>query len=186
MKKLQLKIKHELFNLECPESWEEIKVKHFIKLESDWDGQNMVKLLSILTGIEYEKIANSTTKTAQQFADLVQFVINNQPDFHNLEKKKAIVIDGVKIKMPKSLEFETFGQMDSMKDVLSQGKENVIKNIPRIMAIYCQPSLIGEFNENRLDEIEEKILELPILDVYAHCFFFYKRQIRYLQTGVTY
>jgi len=87
--------------------------------------------------------------------------------------------------MPKSLEFETFGQMDAMKDVLSKGNKSIIQNIPRIMAIYCQPSLIGSFDENRLDEIEEKVLELPILKVYPHCFFFFKKQVQYYKIGVT-
>jgi hypothetical protein len=183
MKQITLKIEGKNYDLVTPSSWSEVTVKQFLLLETDYDGKDPVKLLSILSGLDYHLIENSNSSTINKIEPLVSFVNNNQPDFLKLKRSKTIEIDGKTIKMPTRLNKETFGQTIKMQELL-EAEQSLTAAIPQMMAIYIQPRLDGSFNVERLEEVKELINDLYILDVYPHCFFFFKQYQRLLKIGI--
>ena len=182
MIKLDIQKGKEHFKRDCPTSWDEVTVRQYIQFESDWNGKDLVKLMSILTGLDVETISNSKGNVINQLTPIITFVQDSPPDFKKLPKKD-LLINGKTIKMPKKLEQETFGQMSELYKIL-EDKEDIIKHIPRVMAIYAQPQLEGAFNKETLDKTEELINDLPAVLAYPHCFFFYNRAQTYKATGI--
>lgn len=200
---LTIKAKKKSYKLKCPGNWNEVTVKQFIGLEF-WDGKDVLQLLSILTGLDVDIIANSDSSTKDKIGEVVAFIYDNPPDFNKLKRKKYIIIGGkpatcrhwifwkktkiiggTKVKMPTSLEMETYGQTIMVEQILNNDKDKEVKGmISEIMAIYVQPKLDGKFIESRVEEIKPIIDEMPIIIVYPHCFFFFKKLLKYKRTGL--
>ena len=170
-------------NVFCPSSWDEVTVKQFIGLEF-WDGKDVLQLLSILTGLDYNIIANSNKDTANKIADIVSFIFDNPPNFNKLERKADIKINGKTIKMPTSLEMETYGQAILVQKIINDKDQDPKALISEITAIYVQKQLDGQFLEERIKEVKAIIDNMPILIIYPHCFFFFKKLLKYRKTGI--
>jgi len=174
MIELTIKTPKKNYDLKSPSVWEEVTVNQFIQLESNWDGKDLRQLLSILTGLDRDILANSSRKILNQVDSIVSFIFTDPPNFNKLKRKATIKIDGKPIKMPKDLEQETFGAHILMMEIL-EDTEDIISKIPLVMAIYAQPVIDGKFIEGRIEAIEQLINNMPIVEVYPHCFFFWKR-----------
>jgi len=180
---LQIKKAKDIYHLNCPSSWDEVTVNQWVLMETEWNGSDLIHLISILTSMEIADLENAKSSLSNRLDDVIGYIVRDQPDFKKLGRKASITLDGVKIPMPKKLEQETFGQMTELYKLLENDKDMAL-NLPRIVAIYAQPKIDGLFNKDRIDEIELLVNAMPIIEAYPHCFFFYKRAKRYELTGM--
>jgi hypothetical protein len=181
---LTIKTPDKDYNLKCPKTWQEVTVNQFIQLENNWDGKDLIQLLSILTELPRYILVNAHRTVIDKVDDLVSFIFKEPPDFNKLKRKKTITILNKPVKMPKSLEMESFGAALMVLEVLEDPKD-MIPKIPYIMAVYSQPVIDGKFIESRIPEIETEINKMPIVDVYPHCFFFFKKLLKFKKTGIS-
>jgi len=184
MIELTIKTPKKNYDLKSPSVWEEVTVNQFIQLESNWDGKDLVQLLSILTGLDRDILANSSRKILNQVDSIVSFIFTDPPNFNKLKRKATIIIDGKPIKMPTSLEMEPFGAALLILGVLEKPSD-IIPKIPYIMAVYSQPVIDGKFKEDRIKAIEQIINDMPIVEVYPHCFFFFRKLLLHKRIGIT-
>ena len=167
---MSLKIKFENATLEVPNSWDEVKVGHFIKPE--FLTGDVVGLLAVLVGVEKHELMNSTENIEQDLYKMAQFYIDN-PVGYRENKMKPFKINGKTITIPKDIELERLGQRILFASVMGKYKF-AYEAIPEAVAIYLIPSLTedGSFDDSMIDQVAEAIKEARIVDVFPVADFF--------------
>lgn len=170
---LQVKIENEVFTI--PEKWAEVTVRQYDQMCRYADDLNYARLLSILTGIEYDTLNNY---------DCNQFVVNvfpvleyaeKVPDFKTLKRAETITIGGRVLPIIKDPSKERIGQKLLMTSVLGNGENiKLYEVIPFIVANYYAPKLHPEnkWDEQHVQEVKEQVMGMPILDAVAEANFF--------------
>lgn len=169
----------------CPESWEETSVHQFQRIIKEWDGQDWVKLFSILSGLEVDDVATSTDyKLETALYQSIQFVfarfeLESAPIPDKLELRTIwysdcpLIPDSVVI--PKKLGRLTIAQAIQARKLL-EGCTDVREAIGTVTAIYLQPLIDrGKFDMLRAVEIEQVILKMPISKIYPVGFFLLRK-----------
>jgi hypothetical protein len=169
---IKLTIKHEKkeYSGTLPETWQEIKVKHFIGMN---DQLKELELIELLSGINLEFLENTETDFAPVIEKMNTLFNEPPPDMLKL-KKKTLQLNGKSIDFPKSIEFTRFGQKSMVKNLIQEHK-NMEAIISDVFAIYAQPIMDGKFDSNRIELIKGQIDELPIVDVFPHVLFFFQK-----------
>lgn len=168
----KIRIKHEGGDVVgiVPETWEELKVKHFLALEADMEEADFI---STFMGIEKEVVENLTGNLSV-ITETIQGFFNSKPLDLEKAKKKVLKMAGKEIHFPKSLDLTRYGQKSMLKSILS--KEGSLESeLSTIFAIYAQPLIDGKFSSARINEVKEMVDEMPILDVYPYVLFFFKK-----------
>ena len=189
MKKYSIEIDdREPIKFTCPESWEEVTVGQYIKMESeDWQGDDVIKLLSILSGETLQELDN--LKDVKQLTDaleeLTKFTMNKPPEWDKLKGSKYIVLGGKKLIVPTDIEGKRLGQKIMLSQIMRGG--DLVKMIPQAMAIYFQPEYDNSnFNRDRLPKIEQLINEMPIVEAYPVVRFFFRMLREQKLNGTTF
>ncbi len=161
--------------LVIPESWEEVTVQMFIRLEKEgWDNADIIHILSILSGESLRELDNIKDLTLfDTISDYLGFITVKPPDFEGLAISNKFTIDGKEFDVPQDLELETLGQKILVASLV-QG--NIVKAIPEALAIYFQPIFDGtDFNRRRIPALVHKINKTPIMEAYPIVSFFFQK-----------
>jgi len=115
-----------------PENWEELKVKHFLCLESDFEE---VDFISAFMDVPKEDIENITGNLGPIIETIQSLFYQKPPDFSK-EKKRVLTMEGKEIKFPNSLDFTRYGQKSMLKNILLKetGIEQEISTIFALLA----------------------------------------------------
>lgn len=172
MIKLNFKLKHKTISTEVPESWDEVKLKHIINLETNWSGESMdmIGLLTAFTDRTYEDIEHSKENLWDPLFRVLSFVFQ-APEWKKVKKPKTVTLGGKTITPPSNLSLETFGQKIKALQLITNEK-NQVNNIPDILAIYLQPAFDGLFSSDRIPDIKEMVLEMKAFEAMPFGFFF--------------
>ena len=146
------------------------------KLAVDWDGEDLVKLFSILSGMEYKALANTHDFILEeQLLAATRFIYNDFQDFKEASPPHWIEINGKQIRIPKQIGALSIGQSIHVRQALDKLKVYE-ELIAFVVAIYLQPLYDGtEFDFHRAMELEQDVLKLPIAKTYPLGIFFLKR-----------
>jgi hypothetical protein len=163
-----------------PERWDEVTVEQFQRLYSEWKNEDIIQAFSILSGEQYNTIAESKDGNLEKvmyssirflFETPMPFDQSHMPmflDFTVNGKAKPIM-------MPKHLGRLSIGQaIQARKSV--EGVNDLRSAISIVTAIYVQPILDeSKFDHLRAIEIEQQILRMPASKIYPIGFFLFKR-----------
>jgi hypothetical protein len=156
-----------------------VTTNQYIKLVTEWDGKDLVKLFSIFTGVEYKIIADSHDYTLEEkLIYATKFVYEEEVDFKKLPVPECITIKGKEIKFNKDVGGLTIAQnihvrteLDKIR-VYESGEPVYDELIAYACALFLQPLYDeSEFDFHRAMELEQEILHMPITDTYALGFF---------------
>ena len=183
MIRLNFLLNKKTISAEVPESWDEVKLKHIIRMEANWSGESkdMIGLLTAFTDRTYEEIEHSKENLFEPLFRVLSFVFQ-APDWKKIKKPKEVTIGGKVITPPTNLNLEAFGQKVKALQLITNEK-NQIYNIPGILAIYLQPAYDGLFSMDRVDDIEEKVLEMKAVEAMPFGLFFFKRLLKPKRIG---
>jgi len=161
-----------------PETWQEITVAQFVRLETDrWDGKDAIQLLGILSGVNVKKLDNLEGKQATKLYDVLTealaFVAGDPPDFEALSIKNKFNLNGRDLDVPNDLEMERIGQKILLANLMQN--DNMTKQIPQALAIYFQPiyDKVEKFDRKRIPVIVDHINRTPIIEAYPIVSFFF-------------
>ena len=173
------------FNFEGKEvsvasEWNEVTVKHFIMPE--FLSGNSIELLSALSGIPATKLANATPDTQKHFNKTVAFLNADVRGWQGKAGATSLKLMGVKCKIPKNIELESFGKKIMMGDVIAK-HAFIYEAIPAAIAIYLGEQIYPDDWYKRIDEIAEEVLKLPINKVYSITAFFLTLSKSYRRNG---
>ncbi len=163
-----------------PTSWSEVTVEHFIMPE--FLSGDALKLLSALSGIPLEKLANTKGDYTEQFNKTVHFLNANPGGWAGGEKPDKFMLLNKPCKIPKDIELETFGQKIMMGQVIASN-EFVYSAMPEAIAIYLGPQVFPKDWYNRIDEIAKEVLRMKISQVYPVAAFFLSLSKEFRKSG---
>ena len=173
-----------------PETWQEITVAQFVRLETDrWDGKDAIQLLGILSGVNVKKLDNLEGKQATKLYDVLTealaFVAGDPPDFEALSIKNKFNLNGRDLDVPNDLEMERIGQKILLANLMQN--DNMTKQIPQALAIYFQPiyDKVEKFDRKRIPVIVDHINRTPIIEAYPIVSFFFQKLTNLKRNGTT-
>lgn len=170
MIKLSIKTETETHHGTLPDSWNEIKVRDFIGMNS---GLTELELIALLSGIDVEHVENAKNDLTPIVERMNELFNEPPPDLQKL-KRKVLTMDGKKIVFPTSINFTRYGQKSMVKNLI-QSNDKLETIVPDVFAIYAQPIVDGKFDSNRIEAIKKQVENMPIVDVFPHVFFFFKK-----------
>jgi len=151
-----------------PESWEEVTVDMFINplfLAGDSLG-----LLSALSGIPKEKLANTTEDLNPYFNKCAKFIKANPQGWRG-EWDETITILEKTCTIPTDIELKMYGQKVMYGQALTK-HDNIYAAMPEAIAIYLAPQIYGEDWYEKIDELAEEVKKLPITKIFSIADFF--------------
>ena len=162
-----------------PERWEEVTTAQYIKLSSEWDGKDLIRLFSILTGIPYRVIFDSHDYALEQnLIYATAFIFEEKIDFKSLPVPETFHVKGKEVKVPKDIKGLSIGQNIHIISEL-QNAQVYDQLIALAIAIYLEPLYTGQdFNYEHAKELEQDILLMPITKTYSLGFFLLKPVMR--------
>lgn len=169
--------------VELPTEWEEMQVKHFCN-PYYIKGQTL-GILSALSGIPIKDLANSTKDLQHHFDKAARFIIK-KPEGWLVEKPETLTLLGKEIPVPQDIEVAMFGQKIMYQEVLSKNEFNIMLTAPDAIAIYFAPAIYPDDWFERIEEVKEAVLELPIQQVGPIVLFFLNNTHKLLRSGKRY
>jgi hypothetical protein len=155
-----------------PTSWATCPTEKYIQMATEWDAADMVKLFSILSGIEYKTL--SETKDAnleQQLIIATRFVYEETQRFKDAPVPESLTIQGKTVKIPKEVGGLSIGQSIHVRREMEKAKY-IEELIAFATAIYLQPLVHGEdFDFVKAMELLPAINKMPITEIYPVGFF---------------
>lgn len=177
-----VKIKIKELERECtlPNKWQDITLGQFIALPKvDAD---IVKILSVLTGVEYATIAKlNEFDLDDKVMPFLEFMKEPLTDA-NIPKHKTIKIKGVDYEIPTNLQGKyTLGQKINLQKRMIQAMnedKSTINAVAYAVACYYQPIIDSAPADNdRAEELEKEILNCSVTEAYCVADFFFKKLI---------
>lgn len=179
---------HEYF---LPDSWERLPTGTYQRIVGEWDGKELIKLFSILSGIDYAGIAESNSQELEEHLIAgTAYIFASKPDFMGFDIPETITLSGVTVKVPKLLGRMSIGQnirvrqrlaalmvkagLDKKEEVLQADLDVIYAQlIACVIAVYLQPRVDGGiFNDDRAEILEAEVEKMPIIQTYVLGFFF--------------
>ena len=142
----------------------------------NWDGQDLVKLFSILSGINAKVLSDTHDYILEeQLIAATRFIYEEPMAFKEAKLPHWIEIEGKQIRIPTLIGGLSIGQNIHARQALDKAKvyEELISFV---VALYLQPLYDeSDFDYHRAVELEQKILLLPISKTYPIGFFLLKK-----------
>lgn len=172
-----------------PESWGECTTRLALQLLTEWKpnpdniitDEDRVKVFSIMTGKSYESLMQSTDYELEgMLHNVTRFFFMDDPGFTELQVPRVLLIGDVSVEIPKEL-----GKLTIAQAIHVRGYINKVQNpnlaIALATAIYLQPLYDGrlvndqiepaQFSYPRAKQLEEKILDMPVVNIWPIGFF---------------
>lgn len=161
--------------IRVPESWEEVTVEMFIRIVKEWDGEDWIKLFSILTKQDYDGIFNSKDGNLEgKLYRVIEFVLVKF-DFEALKPPSFIMFNSRQVEIPKNIGRLSIGQTIQARKSL-EGIEDIREGISIVTAIYLQPLIDkSKYDHLRAIEVEQEVLQMSIVHVFPVGFFLLKK-----------
>jgi hypothetical protein len=155
--------------LKLPDSWENLTTSKYQQIAGEWDGTDIVKAFSILSGIPFKNLFE--TKDPELEAQLIlatSFLFSQPATFKDQPVPDWFEYDGQKYKV-KDLSL-SIGQSIHVRQKLDTCK-TYDEAISYAIAVSLQPQIDGEFDVDKAQHLERFIGELPITITYPVGFF---------------
>jgi len=152
-----------------PGDWEEVTVAQFNQMTQHVDNLNPVRVLSILTGLDYNELNNYDCSGFSTSVLPALGYLQEVPELHKAPRKEAITIGGRKVPVIKDPGRERIGQKLLMTSILlpQDGKERRISEVvDQIVANYYAPKLHpeGRWDDEHVEAIRGEVQDMPIME----------------------
>ena len=170
MKKFKFKLDKATITATVPESWDEVTVKQFKAMDYEtWDGLDIVEIIEKLCGIKAGALYNTNAKPLKMVYKALAFLQQPAPEWDTLKKQDTVTIWNKKIRIPDDLNNEAFGFYLEFQQLAEKG------DIEKLTALYLQPVLDGKIDSKRRAEVEQSILNLPVIQILPILNFFFMK-----------
>lgn len=175
---ISFKLEDKKYNM--PTSWREVTVKQFFQFKSWQSGdKNFVRLLSILTGVDYDVMRKS--KQLDVDDKLIPFMkwLEEPLTEKNAPRCSTITIDDKKYDVPKDIGNYSFEQKIELKNRMIEcinKTGDTLECLKIATAIYLQPIVEQkDFSIKAAELFVDKLDDCKIVEVYAIGGFFLKK-----------
>jgi hypothetical protein len=139
---------------DIPASWKETTFRQLVEVSKL--GSSLLKILSYFTGIEERLLEKAMITNLEGIIPVLNY-LNTMPEL--TVPSKILNYD-----IPKDLGLKTIGQLQDVKNTLTEATENSIEHFPLLCAIYACP---GEYDWQRAEAMKDEFFNAPALEVLA-------------------
>lgn len=189
---IHLKTNKRELGLHLPNCWPDVTFKQWLQLRHDYDGKDLLKLISIMSGKSLKDIQVLPSSTAKlDSLQSIKFIYDDTFDFDMLPIPEIITIGKKDYLIPKDVMKETFGQKVMLMQYISdpdfyidlpkkneddEQSREYSKLLHIAAAIYMQPLLDdAPFDADKAEGYFDKFMKMPVTDVYPIGSFFLTR-----------
>lgn len=146
--------------------------EQFSKICTDWNGEDLVKLFSIIASMDYKVLHDTHDYVLEeQLLNATRFVYEEPMAFKEAKVPESITINSLTVKVQLKIGSLSIGQSIHVRQALEKAKawEELIAFV---VAVYIQPIYDeSDFDYHRAMELEQDIKKLPITETYPLAFF---------------
>lgn len=172
-------------DLDLPNCWEMVTTAQYIQIITEWDKKDLVKLFSIISGIEYKTLSKTYDPELESaLLTATKFVYEQEPTFKTAKLPTHLNIGGKMVKAPTDIGGLSIGQsIHVRREMDTAGTYDEL--IPYTVAIFMQPEVDGiDFDFDRAMMLEQDIKTMPITETYPLGFFLLSPLMKFgLNTG---
>ena len=155
-------------------SWSELTFAELLEVEKAKKNLDPITLFSILTGTDYELLANSEdSKLEEALVDATDFIFN-EPDWEGLKCPPKLYFNGEAYPIPEDLNKLKFGQRLLLSQLANE--KGTLESFHQAVAIIMLPQIFGDYTketEERLEEVKEWVLAADAIETFAAGQFFF-------------
>lgn len=161
--------------IETPESWAGMSTAMWVRYMTEWDWADMVKLFSILTGMEYKVIHKSRDiGFEEQLLIATRFIYDEPQAFKTAPFPETFKFKDKEVTLTKEIGRLSIGQNIHVRQKIDQCKI-YDELISYTIAIFIQPLLDdSDFDFDKAMELVPEIDKMPITVTYPVGFFLLK------------
>lgn len=169
---------------EIPTKWDEVTLKQYSEIVLNADDLSPIKLLSILTGIDYDILANFSCSAFSLEAMPEMEWLNEPLNPRTFKRSKTLTIAGKEIKIIHDAGQERFGQKLFMQQLVNKAIESNVNHtllVAPVVANYYAPYLRddGKWIESHVNEVQDLIMNMKVCKVYPEADFFLSGYIKF-------
>ena len=161
-----------------PSKWEEVKVKHYKKLE-ELEPELDYQVLACFTDFSFQDFGNAISKDDLFVIQELMSFLNDKTPLNKAKKKSKILMGGKYIKPPQKVYLEAIGQKSMARPILSKytdkEKKPAIDDIIELCAIYFQPAYTGKFNADLIPGTKGYIMDMYLIEIIPWFLFFFRK-----------
>lgn len=177
-------IKIDSISAQLPTSWDEVTLGQYIEMAKHSDELSIIRLLSILSGVDYLVLMNVNSETFDdRIVDHMGF-IREPINVHELPAVESLTINGKSYPLPDPAKC-TIGQKLGLESQIRIGQDmNTLHAdlVATAVAIYMQPLIdAAPYNDERIEPIRNMVLQLPLKQVYPAGSFFLNGWVKFLK-----
>jgi hypothetical protein len=178
MIRFNFKLNNETHKVSIPSEWEEVKVRHYKKLE-ELQPTFDYEVLACFTDFDFKDFGNGTSKDDLFVIQELMSFLNDKTLLNKAKRKKRILMGDKLIKPPTKVELETIGQKSMAKPILNkytdEERDPSIADIIDLCAIYFQPAYTGKFNPDLIPVTKQYIMDMYLIDIIPWFLFFFRQ-----------
>ncbi len=195
---LKFKTDKREFSLNLPRTWYDCTFDQWLKLKYEWDGNDLLKLLSIMGSEPLEKIsATESSNINISIFESMSFIYDQKFSFDDLKLPEVITINERNALIPTDLMKETFGQKVMLMQYINDPdyyiettieEEEVTRDYSKLLhiaaAVYLQPQIDGmPFDADKAEGYFDQFKQMPVTDIYPLGSFFLNRSKLLMKPG---
>lgn len=177
MIKFRYKLDNETIEELIPEKWEEVKMKHLLRLEKEEPVLNH-HALACFTDTPLNQFLNAYSNDDIDAITAIVSFLNNKPNWRSVKKQRRVKLGDKYIKPPQNIKLKTIGQKSVAMPIISKYSEDQktdIEDVLQLLAIYFQPEYTGKYDEVKIPGIKQLILEAKAIECMPWFIFFLRR-----------
>lgn len=176
MIKLKIELQSGIKKVSMPMNWDEIDLATLVRIETEFQYKrdNIIKLFSILTGIEMDILSEASgTDIDIQLLDICRFIWS-PPKWKDLPPPKTIILGSRKVECKYDFKTTTLGQKLLMDQIIHQ-YDSPIEAFPEVISVFLQPTIDGKFDLDKARALLPDIKKLSAEVGYSYGQFFFLR-----------
>jgi hypothetical protein len=179
MIKLNLELDDQQYEMEIPESWDEVNVKHFCKIMELKDNvKNLtniatsVKIVNIITDIEEEILWMMGSEDFTKLVEALSFIAEEI----KAPLKESLIIEGEEYYIKSDFNDLTMGEIITLEQLMDENDGNLFRAMDVLLTIFLRKKKangkLETFKVSFIDERKELFQKIRITDVHSLFFSF--------------
>lgn len=173
----RIKIQINDYTYDIPASWDQVTLEQYIDLDLYRDELSPIRLLSILTRLNYDVLSNlPCDEFILKVMPKLEWIGENY-DVFSAKRKREIQIGNYLFDTIIDVGKERLGQKLYMQQLVNNAMKNNLNHcllIAPVVANYYAPFVHPDkkWNEQHIKDFEKMVMKMPMVDAYAEANFF--------------
>jgi predicted secreted protein len=177
-------IKINNYEYPIPTKWEEVTLRQYIELATYIYDINHIRMLSIMTGLDYDVLCNFPCDDFQLKVIPEMNFLSEELDVLSIKRASKLHIGDFIFDVIRDPSKERLGQKLFMQQITESAVQNKLPHhtlIAPVIANYYAPFVHPDkkWEEQHIKEFEQLVLDMPLMEAYPEADFFLTGYLTY-------